>query len=274
MKKIITKKFFCCILSIITMFSLSIKINATEKKSDTIDSSITGKINSNKTINDIKLNKRLNKTLNKINLNDLKPGKEKFLSNDKNGTFYIKLTDENEKSNSFIKSDTINSNITDSINSNKTINDIKLNKALNKINLNDLKLNEKRALSSDENGTFYITLVNENKMTIRGTNMSRTQAFTITYEEPVLGVTLNAFRVTLTCECFSDGLNSIIYSLKGTYTILSNEFSCSWDKNNTIANATYHAIGLDVYRRGGQSAYYIFTAIIDAKGDANLSVYV
>lgn len=245
MGKITIKKFLCFILSIITIFSLSIKVNAAQKKH--------------------------------INLSNLKPGEKKFLSSDEGGTYYISLTDENEKSNLVIESDTVDSRITSSISSSKEMNDPKSNKInenLNKIEISCLKLNEKKFLSSDKNGIFYITLVNENEMTIPYANLtSSNQKFVVTYENFLTGITLDVFNVSITCDWFSSGENSRIVSLRGKHNIISNQFSCYWNNSYIISDFTYHVLGLDVYHNNGTSAFYVFKAIVDCYGNLRINVY-
>lgn len=237
MKKITITKFLCCMLSVITIFSLSIKVNAAER--------------------------------NYINLNNLKLGEEKFLSSDEDGAYYIRLADENEEIDLFTESNTIDSSSI--INSNNTVNSIKSSE-INKIS--DLKLNEKKVLSSDENGTYYITLVSETKMAVPYVNLTTSnQRFIISYKNSLTGTISDALSVVMTCDWISDGENSRIINLRGTCNILNNQFSCSWDNNHVTTNLTYHSLGLNVYRNNGASAFYVFTAIVDFYGNLTFNMY-
>lgn len=127
-------------------------------------------------------------------------------------------------------------------------------------------------LHSDENGTLSVTL--DSYCSGSKSRSSNTQedvaVYTFTHTN-ILGVTSDAYRVTMTCNWENNGSDSKINKLSGVYEIINSSFSCEW----TNSSYTEYFCYLDLRAtKGSTYADIRFTALLLATDEPSLSMGV
>lgn len=127
-------------------------------------------------------------------------------------------------------------------------------------------------LYSDENGTLSVTL--DSYCAGSKSRSSNTQedvaVYTFTHTN-ILGITYNAYKVTMTCNWENNGFDSKINKLSGIYEIINSSFSCEW----TDSSYTEYFCYLDLKAtKGSTYANMRFTAMLLATDEPSLSMGV
>lgn len=118
----------------------------------------------------------------------------------------------------------------------------------------------------DDGTVLYAVLVETTDGKTRSSNQKTTSMNYMFYTEGWFGIKKDAFSVNLVCTWYSNGLDSSISNLHGTWTKYDDSFSLSWDKDSNYVAQCLHAMTLNIIHKN-TAGYIVFSAMLNILQD-------